>query len=195
MCWCAQLMIQCETRLASVLWRFQIKSTLHNSLFTTEFFSNWKRKPHLIHILDKWTFQKTISALPDHPPTSTSGIELLPSVSFPREKTDRHRELGGFLLFKMGIWNTLQQVLSKQLTHAMFRLVSIYDNLKFNFLKSFGPFLVNFNKQNIWLARHKTTFFVCLVICLQVFTDYLVVSCGFYSIQHFIRLWDRKSVV
>lgn len=53
----------------------------------------------------------------------------------------------------MGIWNTLQQVLSKQLTHAMFRLVSIYDNLKFNFLKSFGPFLVNFNKQILGAAR------------------------------------------
>lgn len=37
-------MIQCETRLASVLWRFQIKSTLHNSPFTMEFFSNFSKK-------------------------------------------------------------------------------------------------------------------------------------------------------
>lgn len=29
MCWCAQLIIQCETILLSMLWRFQIKSTLH----------------------------------------------------------------------------------------------------------------------------------------------------------------------
>lgn len=71
MCWCAQLMIQCETRLASVLWRFQIKSTLHKSLFTTEFFSNLqnfgKRKP-LAHILDTWTFQPVIcpSCSPSH---------------------------------------------------------------------------------------------------------------------------------
>lgn len=49
MCWCAQLMIQCETRLASVLWRFQIKSTLHNSLFTTEFFSNLKKNNSRVH--------------------------------------------------------------------------------------------------------------------------------------------------
>lgn len=45
-------MIQCETRLASVLWRFQIKSTLHNSLFTMEFFSNLKKL--FKHILGIW---------------------------------------------------------------------------------------------------------------------------------------------
>lgn len=47
-------MIQCETRLASVLWRFQIKSTLHNSPFTMEFFSKTKKqtnsKAHARHL-------------------------------------------------------------------------------------------------------------------------------------------------
>lgn len=48
-------MIQCETRLASVLWRFQIKSTLHNLLFTMEFFSNFKKKKKTLkHMLGIW---------------------------------------------------------------------------------------------------------------------------------------------
>lgn len=85
MCWCAQLMIQCETRLESVLWRFQIKSTLHNSLSTMEFFfqtSRWLAKR------SKCILQKTISA-------TTTGASSSFKVGFPKSgEMSSHQELG-----------------------------------------------------------------------------------------------------
>lgn len=78
-------MIQCETRLESVLWRFQIKSTLHNSLSTMEFFfkllDGWRKDPSVI-------LQKTISA-------ATTGASSSFKVGFPKSgEMSSHQELG-----------------------------------------------------------------------------------------------------
>lgn len=168
MCWCAQLMIQCETRLASVLWRFQIKSTLHNSLFTMEFFSNLKKneKRKTSSILDKWTLQ-TIICIPFSATHLRFWYNFFPQ--FPQRRDWQAPGIGNYLKY----------------------LVSIYDTLNFNFLRSFYSLLVILINDSSPQDHPFCFHFVCLVICLQVFTDDLVVFCGFSSIQHFnlIRLW------
>lgn len=85
MCWCAQLMIQCETRLESVLWRFQIKSTLHNSLSTMEFF---------FKLLDGWRRDSNVfSREPSLPPPLGASSSF--KVGFPRSgEMSSHQELG-----------------------------------------------------------------------------------------------------
>lgn len=164
MCWCAQLMIQCETRLASVLWRFQIKSTLHNSLFTTEFFffqnKNWEKIPSYVHT-------RQINFPEDHFCPSCSSTHLHFWYNFLSQSVSSEKRLTATKNWE-DFWNTLQQVLPKlsrvHSNHAVFYLVSIYDSLKFNFLTSFGLFLVNFNRQKIWLGLHKGTVFVLSVL-------------------------------
>lgn len=194
MCWCAQLMIQCETRLAFVLWRFQIKSTLHNSLFTTEFFSNLKkfgkRKTSYTHTR-QMNFPDSHLCPSCSPTHFHFWYNFFPQSLSPEKRLTASRNWDLPWVFGIHCSRLYQNFEPMQ---CFFHLVSIYDSLNFNFLRRFGSFLVNSNKHKIWLALHKPTLFVfvvCLVICLQVFTDYLVVSCGFYSIQHLklIRLW------
>lgn len=89
-------MIQCETRLASVLWRFQIKSTLHNSLFTMEFFSNLKKL--FKHILDVWRKDPNgCSRKPSLPYqlASTTGSTSFFKVGFPTVRREQQ---------PLGIW-------------------------------------------------------------------------------------------
>lgn len=116
MCWCAQLMIQCETRLASVLWRFQIKSTLHNSLFTMEFFSNLKKmkKEKLLPYSTNKLCRQSSLYPSSQPPTSASGTISFLS-QFPQRRDWQAPGIGIYLEY----------------------LVSIYDTLNFNFLRSF----------------------------------------------------------
>lgn len=76
-------------------------------------------------------------------------VQILSSVSFPREETDSHQDLG----FTLSVWKHTAAGCIKTFrvhsTHAVFHLMSIYGSLNFSFLGSFGSFLVNFNKQNI----------------------------------------------
>lgn len=86
-------MIQCEIRLASVLWRFQIKSTLHNSLFKMEFFFKLFKKETLEHMLDIW--RKDPNGLSRKPSLPPPPVRPLPELVFLQSGEKEPPGLGG----------------------------------------------------------------------------------------------------